>query len=64
MEKLIIFLKVMLLSLLGSCLMYLLFIIRGSAKIELAGFLYFLLEFTPMLCCVIFLSMYQKYIGK
>ncbi|EXI62646.1 hypothetical protein MHD_08020 [Mannheimia granulomatis] len=64
MKNIIVFLKVMFLSLLGSCLMYFFFFIRGKVKLDFQEFYLFILEFTPMLLFVIFLSMGYKNFTK
>ncbi|QIW16187.1 hypothetical protein A4G20_07515 [Pasteurellaceae bacterium RH1A] len=62
MKVIILFIKVLTLSILGSLFMYLIFWVRGVVKADFGELIRFLLELTPMLCITIFLSLwYKKY---
>lgn len=60
MKQVIILFKIILLSFVSSCLMYVLFTIRGIMIGNMSEFINFILKFMPMLCIVILLSMWHK----
>lgn len=64
MKQIVFLFKVLFLSFSASCLMYILFIIRGVMIGTISEFINFILEFMPMLFFVILLSMWHKHFIK